>query len=99
MDHHKIRRLARCERADALQLAEELSAVRRGDVNGLDGREAGINQQLDFALVAESGDDAAIPSWVESCEQQRSEEHTSELQSLAYLVCRLLLEKKKKAHV
>src|SRR2546425_1145416 len=27
----------------------------------------------------------------------RSEEHTSELQSLAYLVCRLLLEKKKPA--
>src|SRR2546425_6698364 len=32
----------------------------------------------------------AITSWI------RSEEHTSELQSLAYLVCRLLLEKKKK---
>src|SRR2546425_7152014 len=29
-------------------------------------------------------------------EHSRSEEHTSELQSLAYLVCRLLLEKKKK---
>src|SRR2546425_9530693 len=29
-------------------------------------------------------------------EGMRSEEHTSELQSLAYLVCRLLLEKKKK---
>src|SRR2546425_7789039 len=29
-------------------------------------------------------------------ERSRSEEHTSELQSLAYLVCRLLLEKKKK---
>src|SRR2546425_2282197 len=29
-------------------------------------------------------------------EQRRSEEHTSELQSLAYLVCRLLLEKKKR---
>src|SRR5205823_14807566 len=28
--------------------------------------------------------------------EARSEEHTSELQSLAYLVCRLLLEKKKK---
>src|SRR2546425_4406452 len=28
--------------------------------------------------------------------EHRSEEHTSELQSLAYLVCRLLLEKKKK---
>src|SRR2546425_7121750 len=31
-------------------------------------------------------------------ERWRSEEHTSELQSLAYLVCRLLLEKKKKFH-
>src|SRR2546425_8205443 len=31
----------------------------------------------------------------ESHDQCRSEEHTSELQSLAYLVCRLLLEKKK----
>src|SRR5205823_11557140 len=30
------------------------------------------------------------------CMVSRSEEHTSELQSLAYLVCRLLLEKKKK---
>src|SRR3989441_2495631 len=29
----------------------------------------------------------------------RSEEHTSELQSLAYLVCRLLLEKKKNIRV
>src|SRR5258705_6688166 len=29
-------------------------------------------------------------------EQHRSEEHTSELQSLRHLVCRLLLEKKKK---
>src|SRR5205823_3740386 len=28
----------------------------------------------------------------------RSEEHTSELQSLAYLVCRLLLEKKNSRH-
>src|SRR3989441_8138513 len=30
--------------------------------------------------------------------QDRSEEHTSELQSLAYLVCRLLLEKKDRFH-
>src|SRR3989441_5051170 len=29
---------------------------------------------------------------------ERSEEHTSELQSLAYLVCRLLLEKKNSSH-
>src|SRR2546422_3473664 len=31
-------------------------------------------------------------------EQVRSEEHTSELQSRLHLVCRLLLEKKKKTH-
>src|SRR2546425_9065906 len=31
-----------------------------------------------------------------AAQEVRSEEHTSELQSLAYLVCRLLLEKKKK---
>src|SRR3712207_7227592 len=31
-----------------------------------------------------------------STEQARSEEHTAELQSRQYLVCRLLLEKKKK---
>src|SRR5687767_15313665 len=36
------------------------------------------------------------PSSVMTCSASRSEEHTSELQSLAYLVCRLLLEKKKK---
>src|SRR3712207_8023718 len=30
--------------------------------------------------------------------RQRSEEHTSELQSRQYLVCRLLLEKKKNTH-
>src|SRR2546425_9027470 len=35
----------------------------------------------------------------QSVPAKRSEEHTSELQSLAYLVCRLLLEKKKKQKV
>src|SRR2546425_1357431 len=40
------------------------------------------------ALVPRRRDPAADPG-------VRSEEHTSELQSLAYLVCRLLLEKKK----
>src|SRR5687767_15671034 len=35
----------------------------------------------------------------DSAHHWRSEEHTSELQSLAYLVCRLLLEKKKKQKI
>src|SRR3712207_8556453 len=34
--------------------------------------------------------------WLPVCLWVRSEEHTSELQSRQYLVCRLLLEKKKK---
>src|SRR2546425_4654458 len=42
--------------------------------------------QLDRPLVATAT----------ALQNRRSEEHTSELQSLAYLVCRLLLEKKKK---
>src|SRR5689334_23851781 len=43
----------------------------------------------------------ALHCWKEYCHklQQRSEEHTSELQSQFHLVCRLLLEKKKKKFV
>src|SRR3989441_5775205 len=41
----------------------------------------------------------ARPLGGEGQQVARSEEHTSELQSLAYLVCRLLLEKKKKTHL
>src|SRR3712207_6987437 len=38
-----------------------------------------------------------ITAYCTTMEPNRSEEHTSELQSRQYLVCRLLLEKKKKA--
>src|SRR2546425_8799792 len=41
-------------------------------------------------------EDGVGPVVAERATPIRSEEHTSELQSLAYLVCRLLLEKKKK---
>src|SRR2546425_4685782 len=44
-----------------------------------------------FAMLFERQLDQPVDQLAE-----RSEEHTSELQSLAYLVCRLLLEKKKK---
>src|SRR2546422_7293226 len=43
---------------------------------------------LELAAVAETGERVA--------DRPRSEEHTSELQSRLHLVCRLLLEKKKK---
>src|SRR2546427_4352632 len=47
-------------------------------------------------LQAETGD--GFPENVTACSRSRSEEHTSELQSQSNLVCRLLLEKKKKRH-
>src|SRR3712207_6870079 len=37
---------------------------------------------------------SARPGWASIAQVRRSEEHTSELQSRQYLVCRLLLEKK-----
>src|SRR2546425_4102838 len=45
-------------------------------------------------LVGGEGEIAIAPAHLAGGDE-RSEEHTSELQSLAYLVCRLLLEKKK----
>src|SRR5206468_4916956 len=59
-----------------------------------------LNPKLAFAraaawLLAEASDDAGIhPSATVDSVLQRSEEHTSELQSRSDLVCRLLLEKK-----
>src|SRR2546425_1311485 len=44
---------------------------------------------------AGQGDTTGLRCRAEHAGALRSEEHTSELQSLAYLVCRLLLEKKK----
>src|SRR3989441_9459445 len=54
--------------------------------------EGAMDQLADsqLAQVAGSGNSIVTIVW-----HLRSEEHTSELQSLAYLVCRLLLEKKK----
>src|SRR2546425_1897337 len=65
-------------------------------------------QHLDKQLMAQNVRDDLLPWLTEQYDRAerketwsltmdaaiRSEEHTSELQSLAYLVCRLLLEKK-----
>src|SRR2546430_7400221 len=52
----------------------------------------GVDQQLAVLLVISGGVMPALLNFV-----NRSEEHTSELQSQSNLVCRLLLEKKKKS--
>src|SRR2546430_11000204 len=53
-------------------------------------------QRLRRAATREHGRQDAIGITRVSCRPCRSEEHTSELQSQSNLVCRLLLEKKKK---
>src|SRR5437764_10316694 len=49
-----------------------------------------------FSLAAGRPDESATAHAAAALFGSRSEEHTSELQSPMYLVCRLLLEKKKK---
>src|SRR2546425_6198479 len=59
--------------------------------------EAGEAEERELeAAPARGGPDELLARIVLADRGGRSEEHTSELQSLAYLVCRLLLEKKKK---
>src|SRR5258705_9311863 len=50
---------------------------------------------LTTRLVGQVNVGSSVSFTVTVCGQVRSEEHTSELQSLRHLVCRLLLEKKK----
>src|SRR5258707_8043935 len=50
---------------------------------------------LDLFAVLLGGAVALMPIFAQEILHTRSEEHTSELQSRQYLVCRLLLEKKK----
>src|SRR5205814_4841963 len=49
-----------------------------------------------YVLSADQENDADVLGLTAASAALRSEEHTSELQSLRHLVCRLLLEKKKK---
>src|SRR5687767_15687680 len=54
-----------------------------------------LAQVLPASTFVEAGSTWASSGSTTTILRRRSEEHTSELQSLAYLVCRLLLEKKK----
>src|SRR5437879_7831816 len=87
---------AELEKAAAEKLAacqaqgEKLTGltVQISQKSGVDGRLFGSVTNFDIA--------EALSKQGFAVEKSRSEEHTSELQSPMYLVCRLLLEKKKK---
>src|SRR5437764_11679585 len=68
------------------QVPSDLGSIIRNSVNGaLQSASAELNAELARAVGRKA-----------DLQAERSEEHTSELQSPMYLVCRLLLEKKKK---
>src|SRR2546425_6337731 len=67
-----------------------------GDQPTAKGQTADILKKIDGLLASAGSDKSKLLS--ATIYLARSEEHTSELQSLAYLVCRLLLEKKKQTN-
>src|SRR2546425_4170787 len=79
-----IRRPPRSTLFPYTTLFRSLEWARLGHTIAMDGCRQGLHPVSVFFLAC------IFPAGL------RSEEHTSELQSLAYLVCRLLLEKKKK---
>src|SRR3712207_8014642 len=73
---------------------EEYPDIRIGKENPVD--ELSLNKQTEKRLLISGGNGKYIVNVENSRIATRSEEHTSELQSRQYLVCRLLLEKKKR---
>src|SRR5258707_8698669 len=71
----------------------------RGRLKHCDSRCSGRHRGIAFWKTRQRSDDESDRSLrsvgLLSGQEHRSEEHTSELQSRQYLVCRLLLEKKK----
>src|SRR3712207_7946313 len=67
-----------------------------GMVEGNDTRMLGLNLRLpEMSAAVAKVQMQKLDKMLELRRRNRSEEHTSELQSRQYLVCRLLLEKKK----
>src|SRR3712207_7010532 len=83
-------------RSDLRRAARQVEPPRLGDAHAVLGadRAAARGGELEHSLV----DRLVARVGPEDVDVDRSEEHTSELQSRQYLVCRLLLEKKKNTH-
>src|SRR5690554_7694797 len=87
---------------ELVRLQADARALKLPSARPVRSRQAGLRQSrqrgrgMTFAEVRQyqPGDDIRSIDW----RVTRSEEHTSELQSRPHLVCRLLLEKKKKRY-
>src|ERR1035441_10727095 len=78
----------------AEMIETEKAAVARQDAVRMPNGMLGFEEIKDYILTTNPEEQPF--AWLQV--QDRSEEHTSELQSLRHLVCRLLLEKKKKMY-
>src|SRR5205823_12632676 len=78
---------AKVRAAVAVRQDRDFVIIARTDARGVEGE--GFDAAVSRArLYVEAGADAIFPEALKGEEEFRSEEHTSELQSLAYLVCR-----------
>src|SRR2546425_7967583 len=82
--------MQRCNDRDSLRVDRE---VTRQEAERKPERSSGSRELIDDQHAPAETEEFPKPLQLAA---RRSEEHTSELQSLAYLVCRLLLEKKKR---
>src|SRR2546425_9135340 len=80
----------------SIKVARRYRSSRKGGANG--GANGGLSRHRQPSLASPNALKRQRPALAPPTGVRRSEEHTSELQSLAYLVCRLLLEKKKDTH-
>src|ERR1039458_2351676 len=94
-DHSLLRKPERISKAGEINLGNHVERYDKGrDVGPIAsrGRARGRRRNADRSHSRQGG----RPGIDLQLQRHRSEEHTSELQSLRHLVCRLLLEKKKK---
>jgi len=72
VDDDEVGVLAGGDAADGGGVAHVGGAVEGGDVDGFEGGETGFDEELDFALIAEAGEDAAVAGGVGAGEQETS---------------------------
>src|SRR3712207_7291931 len=92
LKHPLARVLPRRVREEAYAIARLGTSTKRAPIHTLNFYHQTV-QLLGSHTEPVPGDTAAPAEVQRAPEEQRSEEHTSELQSRQYLVCRLLLEK------